>query len=255
MKIINRKVLNSELERGITSYRFLICFFGCVIMITLGGWDQLFITDSMRESGLTSGYHLSMVLQALKSETTIFILPIISTLPYSGNFLEEYKTRFDRLLLIRSNKKDYVISKVLTTGLSSGLGILLGIIVITGILTLVLQPMELKDAKVTGRLIASLVQYSMITALLGNLWGSLGALLGAWYRNAYMAYGGPFLINYILIIIFTRYAPEIYVLNPREWLLREHYNIANPVGIIIFLLEICIIIQLLEGISIWNKIK
>lgn len=119
MKIINRKVLSSELERGIISYRFLICFFGCAIMVILGGWDQLFITDKMRESGLSSGYHLSMVLQALKSETTIFLLPIISTLPYSGKFLEEYKARFDKLLLIRSDKKDYVILKVLTTGLSS----------------------------------------------------------------------------------------------------------------------------------------
>jgi len=255
MKIINRKILSSELERGIISYRFLICFFGSAIMVLLGGWNHLFITDKMIESGLSPGYHLSMVLQALKSETTIFILPILSTLPYSGNFLEEYKSRFDKLLLIRCDKKDYVISKVLITGLSSGLGILLGIMMITGVLTLIFQPMELKDAKATGELFASFVQYSMITALLGNLWGSLGALLGVWYCNAYMAYGGPFLINYILIIIFTRYAPMIYVLNPREWLLREHYDIANPVGILLFLTEICIIIQLLEGIVIWNKIK
>lgn len=255
MKIINRKILISELERGIISYRFLICLLGSVIMVILGGWDQLFITEEMKESGLAAGYHTSMVLQALKSETTIFMLPILGTLSYSGNFLEEYKTRFDKLLLIRCDKKDYVVSKVLTTGLSSGLGILLGIMMITGLLTLIFQPMEAKDAKASVELFVSLVQYSMIIALLGNLWGSLGALLGVWYRNVFMAYGGPFLVNYVLIIIFTRYATKIYVLNPREWLLREHYGAANPVAIIVLLLEICIIIQLLEGISIWNKIK
>ncbi|MDF2943823.1 MAG: hypothetical protein K0S01_2681 [Herbinix sp.] len=255
MKMINRKIISSELERGIISNRFLICLLGSIIMVILGTWDKFFLTKEMKETGLAAGYHYSMVLQALKSETAIFIIPILSTLSYSGNFLEEYKSRFDKLLLMRTDRKNYVISKVLTTGLSSGLGILLGTVIITGLLSLVFRPMEAKDVVESAELFTSVCQYIVIISLMGNLWGSLGALLGVWYRNAYMAYGGPFLVNYILIIIFTRYAPNIYVLNPREWLLQEHYDAADPLGIIVLILEISIIIQLLEGVAIWKKIK
>ena len=255
MKNKKWKTIASELERGIISYRFFICLVGCGIMIVFGSWDKFFLTKEVVENGLAPGYHLTMIINVLKSETTVFIIPVLSTLPYSGNFLEEYKSRFDRFLIIRTDRKRYVISKVLTTGLSGGIGIFFGICLITGILTLIFNPMETMDAKETGKLLAQLLRYSLIVSFIGNLWGSLGALLGILYRNAYMAYGGPFLVNYLLIILFTRYFPKLYVLNPREWLLQEHYASSNPYVIIILLTELCIIIQLLEGIAIWKRIK
>jgi hypothetical protein len=253
----NRKwrTITSELERGIISYRFLICLIGCAVLVVLGSWEKFFLTKDVIADGLAPGYHLSMVLNVLKSEMTVFVIPILSTLPYGGDFLEEYKSGFDRFLMLRTSRKKYVISKVLTTGLSGSIGIFSGICMITGLLTLVFKPMEVIDAKETGRLLTEILRYSLIASLLGNLWGSMGALLGVLYRNAYMAYGGPFLVNYLLIILFTRYFPKLYVLNPREWLLQEHYGSPDPYVIVILLTEICIIIQLLEGIAIWKRIK
>ncbi len=255
MKNKKWKTIASELERGILSYRFFICLIGCAVMVVFGSWDKFFLTPEAVANGLASGYHLSMIINVLKSETTVFIIPILSTLPYSGNFLEEYKSRFDRFLMLRTSRKSYVISKVLTAGLSGGIGIFLGIWMITGILSLAFWPMEAIDAKESGKLLAELLRYSLVVSLMGNLWGSVGALSGVLYGNAYMAYGGPFLLNYLLIILFTRYFPKLYVLNPREWLLQEHYASANPYVIVILLLELCSITQLLEGIAIWKKIK
>ncbi len=255
MKNRKRNMIFSELERGIISHRFLICVIGCATMVILGSWDKFFLKKEVIASGLSAGYHITMVCNVLKSETAVFVIPILSTLPYSGNFLEEYKSRFERLLLIRTDRKSYVISKILTTGLSSSMGILLGIGLILGALALVFRPMEVIDAKESGKLYMELFQYSLIVSLMGNLWGGLGALLGILYRNAYLAYGGPFLVNYLLIILFTRYFPKLYVLNPREWLLQEHYASTNPYVIIILLMELCMIAQLLEGIAIWKRIR
>ncbi len=255
MKNKKWKTFVSELERGILSYRFFVCLIGCAIMVVFGSWDKFFLTKEVIEDGLAPGYHLSMVINVLKSETTVFIIPVLSTLPYSGNFLEEYRSRFDRFLMLRTSRKSYVISKVLVTGLSGGIGIFLGICMITGMLSLVFWPMEAIDAEETGKLLAELFRSSFLVSLMGNLWGSTGALLGILYRNAYMAYGGPFLVNYLLIILFNRYLPKLYVLNPREWLLQEHYASANPYVIVILLIELCIITQLLEGIAIWKRIK
>ena len=255
MKNRKWKTIISELDRGFISYRFLICLIGCVIMVVLGSWDKFFLTEESRRNGLAAGYHLTMVLKVLKSETTVFVIPILSTLPCGGNFLEEYKSRFDRFILIRTSRRQYVISKVITTGISGSIGIFLGIGMITGILMLVFKPMEAMDAKETGKLLAQVLRYSLIVSLMGNLWGSLGALLGISFRNVYLAYGGPFLVNYLLIILFNRYFPKLFVLNPREWLLHEHYASDNPYVIIILLFEICIITQMLEGIAIWKRIK
>jgi hypothetical protein len=255
MRGFKNKPLGSELERGIISLRFFLCLTGTAVMVILGAWGKLFLTEEVKETGLAAGYHLTVVISALKSETAVFMIPIISTLPFSGSFLEEHRSRFERLLLIRSGRKRYVIGKILITGISGSLGILAGILLVTGIFSVIYGSMEAADAKASSDLLMELLKYCTVTALLGNLWSSLGALLGIVYRNFYMAYGGPFLINYFLIIIFSRYVPSIYVLNPREWLMQEHYPSDNPLGIILFLAEICIILQLLEGMAILNRIR
>lgn len=254
MKIKFRKNFVTDLERGMVSYRFLICVCGAALMIVFGAWDQLFPSKDTLETGLAAGYHLSLVIKALKSEAAVFVLPILSTLPLSGIFLEEHKSRFEKLFITRCSRKNYILSKVLATALCGGLGILFGLLLITVILMLIYRPMEAGDAKVTGKLLLTLLQYGVTASLMGVLWASLGAFLGVTNMNSYMAYGGPFIISYLLIILSTRYFKDFYVLNPREWILREHYTSENPLGIIVLLLEICIIIMLMEGIAIWKKV-
>ncbi len=254
MKIKFKKIFGADFERGLISYRFLICICGTALMVVFGTWDQLFPSADALKTGLAAGYHLSMVNKSLKSEAAVFIIPILSTLPLSGIFLEEHKSRFEKLFITRCSRKSYVFSKVLATALCGGLGILFGLLLITGVLTLIYRPMEIGNAKETTKLLLTLLQYAITAALMGVLWASLGAFLGVINMNSYMAYGGPFITSYLLIILSTRYFQQIYVLNPREWMLREHYPAGNPWGIIALLLEVCIIIMLMEGIAIWKKV-
>ncbi|MDF2538531.1 MAG: hypothetical protein K0S76_1552 [Herbinix sp.] len=249
------KNLSSDFERGFSSFGILISMFGTILVIILGAWDKLAITDEMRSAGIAAGYHFSMVLESLKSEAANIAIPILSTLPLSGMFLEEYRSRFNKICLIRTSRKNYVISKVIATGICGGAGILFGLIIITGIFALIYSPMELKAAEETGKLFIQFVQSAFLSSMLGILFASLGALLGTAQMSTYMAYGGPFLINYLLIILITRYFPNIYVLNPKEWMLHEHYFSDNPTVIFLLLLELCMIIMLLEGIAIWKKIE
>lgn len=249
------KLIGSDLERGFLSCRFLVCVLGTALIVVIGAWDKFNITQEMRETGITAGYHFQLVLSALKSEAAAIAIPVLSTLPLSGVYLEEHRTRFEKLYLPRCSRLSYVISKVLATALCGGAGILSGIILITGLLALVFSPMELSSAGAAWELFVQLLKTAFIAALLGMLWASLGAFLGIVNLNFYMAYGGPFIVNYLLIILFSRYFSGIYTLNPKEWMLLQNYHSDNPAGLLFLLFELCIIVMLLEGIAIWKKIE
>ncbi|MDF2542861.1 MAG: hypothetical protein K0S47_2579 [Herbinix sp.] len=248
-------MIRSELERGIMSYRFFLCILGAIVIVVLGAWDGLFLSEDALKTSLQEGYHLSLLKKALQGESIVFALPLLSTIPYSGMFLEEYQSRFQRIHVTRSTRMNYVASKVITTGVCGGFGVFTGILFITGILKLVYQPLESKATEASTLLFYQVFSLALIVSLMGALWASLGAFLGVVCSSTYMTYGGPFLTSYLCIILTTRYLKGLFVLNPREWLLQDHYAGANSIGIIVFLLILYTIVQLLEGIAIWKKIE
>lgn len=67
--------------------------------------------------------------------------------------------------------------------------------------------------------------------LSGCLWAMIAAVLAAWSNNRYLAYGGSFVLYYILIILHERYFPGLYCLYPYEWFHPTHEWVFQEQGI------------------------
>ena len=60
-----------------------------------------------------------------------------------------------------------------------------------------------------------------------------------------MAYASPFVLYYVLIILYERYFDTLYVLYPKEWTNPSAFWMWGNAGVVLLLLELSIISGLL----------
>jgi hypothetical protein len=72
------------------------------------------------------------------------------------------------------------------------------------------------------------------------LWAVLSATLAVWTNNQYIAYGGSFVICYLLVILHDRYFQEFYYIYPYEWMCPENVWVFENNGIVLLLLGIIV---------------
>lgn len=240
-------VLSVDLDYGIFSLRFLAAILGTALVIIFGGSQMLFFTKDQIKQGIEAEYHLKAVLAGMGAEGFIFAVPILSTLAFGTRFLEEQGYGYLKHYLPRCGRQNYIISKITTTAFGSGLSIFLGTWLSAGILYLGLRPLELAKVKGVESILWQVTKISLLAFALGMLWGTLGACFAIGFHNRYMAYGGPFLFSYLSIILFTRYFSGIYVLNPREWVSRQHDWGNTILSILGILLEISFVAMITHG--------
>ncbi|RDU24423.1 hypothetical protein [Anaerosacchariphilus polymeriproducens] len=238
-------VLSVDLEYGIFSVRFFLAVIGTALVILLGGSQMLFLSKDQLKQGIEAGYHFKVVLEGVGAESFVFAIPILSTIAFGTRFLEEQGHGYLKHYLPRCNRKNYIFSKVTSTAFGSGLSVFLGTWLSAGILFLALSPLELTKAKGAENFLWQVSKISFLAFALGMLWGTIGACCAIGFHNRYMAYGGPFLISYLSIILFTRYFSGIYVINPREWVSRQHDwgdTILSILGILVELSVIAVMV-------------
>lgn len=253
-KFIN--ILKSDFSRGVFCKRFIIAVIGMILAIVFASWKSLFLNDDQRIQGLSPGYFLGFVNMALQSEGVLFVLPVLSTLPFAAHFMEEFRTWFSNFLLIRSKKKQYILSKIIVNGICGGLCISIGTLLVIGVCAIFYLPMELDQGGYSLSLFFNTTLLLILKiSLMGMFWASLGTLLGIMNKSIYMVYGGPFLVNYMLVILVTRYFTSAHILNPREWLMQQHMWRDNGALMCAFLFGICVVVILLEGVSIRWKLE
>lgn len=76
----------------------------------------------------------------------------------------------------------------------------------------------------------------------GMLWAVLSATLAAMSNSRYIAYGGAFVIYYLLIILHERYFKELYCIYPYEWLAPTHTWIFQEQGVVLLLSGIILVL-------------
>ena len=70
-----------------------------------------------------------------------------------------------------------------------------------------------------------------------------------------MAYGLPFVCFYLLIILKDRYLQDLYVIDPKEWILTENYWGAGGNGIWVFFLVSSVFFCLLHGLLLGYRLR
>lgn len=239
-------------KQAMSTKGFWIASLGIAIIILFSCFDELF--SAVRSNELrAAGAHMVLFFNALNAQGAMLVLPIFSSLPYTTAYVDDVKSGYIKQYLPRLGTKRYVWEKVATCLITGGLSSLIGIVIAYAILALLLLPGEVQGKLAKGVLI-QLLQKLVLFFVSGSLWSSVGLLLASLTKSRYMAYAGPFVICYVLIIFYERYFNKIYVLYPREWLNPSDKWVFGAWGVVLLLLILSIALCCVFALWIQGKL-
>lgn len=246
-----RNAFFSNMYQAKTS-RLHISVLATIALVFLGSTENL-IRIIRQKSIYPAGYSANFMNNALNADAVVSFLPVIAVLPFSGVYVDDIKSKFSHFYLIRSNYRNYLWSRVLVCFLCGGGTILLGGVLSWGISTLLFTPMEM-DAQ-EG--IVNSVQLWPVLSLLflsGGLWSVVGMSMSTLMESKHIAYASPFIIYYLLIILYERYFSGIFLLSPLNWIKPEVWPF-GWVGAAIFLLEIITVFAILFVVRAGRRLR
>ena len=206
--------------RQAAGIRLVLGILAMAVLVFASSIDPL-VRQFREMSTLPYGYHTEFVLNALRSDTVAAFVPILAVLPFAGSFVDDVKSKFARFFLIRSSYPTYLVSRILVCFVSGGYASAAGVLLSWGGATLLFAPMEAMEAY--SDVSADLWQTVGLLFLAGGLWSVVGMAMSTLMESKYIAYSSPFVLYYLLVILYERYFPEAYLVYPREWL--------NPSGL------------------------
>ena len=238
--------LCASLKQALQGRGFFLAFLGAALVVLLAAFEG-FLSGFRSEQLLSYGYHHTLVLSALSSEGMALALPILCALPYTAAFLDDVKSGFIKAYLPRTTVDGYIMSRALACAASGGLALSLGILTAYGIAALLLLPLEamrdymLEPPGYFRQLLETLVMFFAS----GAFWALVGLTFATLTNSRYMAYASPFVLFYLLVILYERYFDKLYILYPREWLNPSDRWVFGRIGVAVLLLELCALMALL----------
>ena len=238
--------LCASLKQALQGRGFFLAFLGAALVVLLAAFEG-FLGGFRSEQLLAYGYHHTLVLSALSAEGMALALPILCALPYTAVFLDDVKSGFIKAYLPRTTVDGYIMSRALACAASGGLALSLGILAAYGIAALLLLPLEamrdylLEPPGYFRQLLETLLMFFAS----GAFWALVGLPFAPLTNSRYMAYASPFVLFYLLVILYERYFDKLYVLYPREWLEPSDRWVFGRVGVAVLLLELSALMALL----------
>lgn len=197
---------------------FLFAVFGCMLCLLFSAFSPVLSLYQNSELSVSLYYHRQITLSAMGGKALLFSLPVLSTVPFSGAFVEDVKSGYLKAYLPRTTVTRYIAGKELACALSGGLAPALGIVLGHILITLLVIPFETFSDVPMEPLLGALLGRIALFALSGALFASLGMLFSTVTMNSYMAYASPFILYYVLIILQERYFRDSFMLNPQNYL-------------------------------------
>lgn len=227
------KGLSPQLRRGL-GLRFWLA-----VLATVGLIGSTFLNpvlQTLQTGGRFSQYyHHELILQALTSDTLAAFLPVLAALPLAAGYLEDIKSKFARFLLVRESFTGYLLGIGVACWLCGGGAAVLGALGAWGAAALVFTPLETVTEEVQV-LVPQIVGQLELLFLCGGLWAVVGMALSTVMESKYIAYVSPFIVYYLLVILYERYLPDTFLLYPKHWLSSEGWPFGR-LGAAVFLLE------------------
>jgi len=228
------KTFIANLRQMMTSHGFLAGVIGIVLAVAASSIEVLDGAAKMRWV-VPAGFHSQMMLTVLSGEALTLSLPVLCALPFATSFLEDVSTGYIRLVLYRTTKRMYLVSKYLVCVISGFLTAAIGLLLSWGIAALMLMPLEpLEVENVTQEV------WNRLPAVFaaGMLWAAVGMILGAVTESRFMAVASPFVLCYLLIILCERYFTGLFVFYPREFMCPTDKWPMSSWGAVIWIMEI-----------------
>lgn len=189
------------------------------IIALVTGLDSVMEICSQTKA-LEAGWSIRFTMKVFEQNNIQFILPVCAALPFSVQFVEEWKSGMVKNAVARTTKKDYLRSKIVTAACSGGLALSISVLLLFGIVVVLFGGQEAKfsEFELFRELIVPYIQLVCRYFCVGAFWAELGLLVSTCLNHRLMAWLSPFIVYYLLIILCERYFPKCYVMYPREWI-------------------------------------
>jgi ABC-type transport system involved in multi-copper enzyme maturation permease subunit len=227
--------IKSNIKQALYNKVFLIGVASVCIAIFIASLESVLNTFPLTDFA-ESGFQAEIFLKALQSDMICLILPILCTLPFAASFLDEMKSGYVKFYLIRTNTDRYIIGKILGNAFAGALTLFLGILLAYGVCLLVNLVLGASPVHgVYALFFGKVLEKAFLFALSGAFWATVGMTFATITNNKYMAYASPFIIFYLLIILYERYFDTFYVLYPKEWLSPSDAWVWGNAGVMLLL--------------------
>ena len=237
-------MLRHDFKRIIYSYGFYIAV---ALFVVMGILQQLSYTDGkarmLQTFGVTDfGFlnrYISSTCGDLFSATQMsFMLPVICAIPCANFYLQEYKSRYLRNVLIRTGRGKYFFSKAFTSFITGMAVVLCGEILLF-ILCFLIDPTSSiplfqLDLLTDGNFLKTLYEsniplFSLFESanliLFGGVYSLLAMCFSVLWNNKYLAYSTGFLFANIVIDEIHRYITTPWVTScVNIWALEPYQN-------------------------------
>lgn len=215
------KCIADDFRRAITGRWFLAAFFASVVSLYMSIGDQsYYLVNMLTEMEMSEDSFwldvASLLLQGMQGDFGVMILPALSALPFAAQALQEIRSGAIRPAVFRVGRISWIAGKLLSTFAS---GMLLQIAAAMGLL-LVFHLMMLIYAGV----LFPMGDFAPIWAVLlrrmfcGGIWAGVGCMIALMTETTSAAYLAPLCLCYAMVMIGTRFFPDVPLLNPSNWL-------------------------------------
>lgn len=237
-----------DIKRMITEKPFWMAFLLALVSLLLSiPWPE-------NSEPLVTGSTYQIFSDSLSSDIIVFLIPLVSVLPYGEGFIRDYQSGAIKTIIHRSSRNDYRKGKVMAAAVSGCLVWGSACLAMFFILFLRLFPLEIKGGwDVSG--VFTMVLKVLRVCMTGNICSVLSGICGVLFLSGYMAYGMPFIIYYLLVILHERYMDRLYCIYPVEWLKLEQFWGKQGWGIWLFLLVIWIFLSVIHAILLELRLK
>ena len=206
------------------------------------------------EFPLGSGSFIQFYQASLESQVTLFLIPIAAVLPPGGSYVRESASGFLKLYLSRVSRMDYIRAKTCLVYAGGFLPFFLAGTLSFLFCFFFLYPLELKGA-VSWEEARGAVETLLRISFIGGITAEFSGIFAAVFRNYYMAYGLPFVVYYMMVILKERYFPKMYVMYPGEWVLcKESWGTGNA-GIWVFFLVVSLAVMLSHSLILYWRLQ
>jgi ABC-type multidrug transport system fused ATPase/permease subunit len=207
----------ADLNRSLSA-QFVFCLLGTMLCVLFGAFSDVLVIYMLDAPTATLWAHQGITVKALAGDAILFAAPILATIPYAGAFVDDVKSGYLKQFLPRTTVSRYILGKEFACAISGFLTLALGILAGHIIVTLAVIPVETFSGKPVESQLGKLIGMMCLYGLAGSLFAMLGMLLSTVTMNNYMAYAAPFILYYVLIILQERYARDIFMLNPQNYM-------------------------------------
>lgn len=247
-----KKLLLEDLKRAFFSYPFLVAGCLCIGAGIYGFWPEWDLEDPL------NGFAYLFRLAHSSGTTSILSLlaPLLVTLPFVSSYYMDKKSGFFTYILLRTQRKNYILSKLLSNGLVGGSVLSIPLLMLLAVL-MILYPGSSRELVNPGGAFGGVYQQSEVGYLLviigisflfGVTYATLGLGVSAFVNNPYFAMIVPFFVYLVPGFVFP-YLSLAY-LEPSTTFVIDSNTLSTPVTVFtqLFLLLAIGVISFILGV-------